>query len=143
MLACAATPSVPPRAGGAANPYVSIEVGDERRRTAVETNTVNPVWDEEIMVFSETSLRNVRTPLSLLLAAPARLKVEVNPRVYGFLSPASHLTRRAPAIKDAPDVGKYLKGFLPGACQKRCARRREVFEGFPSEDPGFPHPPFC
>lgn len=45
--------------GGAANPYVSVEVGDEKRRTAVETSTVSPVWDEEIMVFSETSLRNV------------------------------------------------------------------------------------
>eukprot|EP00903_Cladosiphon_okamuranus_P014837 g13738.t1 len=45
--------------GGAANPYVSVEVGEERRRTAVETNTVSPVWDEEIMVFSETTLRNV------------------------------------------------------------------------------------
>ena len=47
------------RLGGAANPYVSVEVGDEKRRTAVETGTVSPVWDEEIMVFSETSLRNV------------------------------------------------------------------------------------
>lgn len=47
--------------GGAANPYVSVEVGDEKRRTAVETGTVSPVWDEEIMVFSETSLRNVST----------------------------------------------------------------------------------
>ncbi|CAM9402960.1 unnamed protein product [Ectocarpus sp. 12 AP-2014] len=42
--------------GGAVNPYVSVEVGDEKRRTAVETGTVNPVWDEEIMVFSEASL---------------------------------------------------------------------------------------
>ncbi|CBN80088.1 conserved unknown protein [Ectocarpus siliculosus] len=45
--------------GGAANPYVSVEVGDEKRRTAVETGTVNPAWDEEIMVFSETSLCNM------------------------------------------------------------------------------------
>ncbi|CAM9162703.1 unnamed protein product [Scytosiphon promiscuus] len=45
--------------GGSANPYVSVEVGDERRRTAVESGTVNPVWDEEIMVFSESSLRNM------------------------------------------------------------------------------------
>lgn len=46
--------------GGAANPYVSLEVGDEKRRTGVETDTVSPVWDEEIMVFSEISLKNVR-----------------------------------------------------------------------------------
>ncbi|CAN0589812.1 unnamed protein product, partial [Ectocarpus sp. 12 AP-2014] len=45
---------------GAVNPYVSVEVGGEKRRTAVETGTVNPVWDEEIMVFSEASLSNVR-----------------------------------------------------------------------------------
>lgn len=49
----------PLQTGGATNPYVSLEVGDEKRRTAVETGTVSPVWDEEIMVFSETSLRNV------------------------------------------------------------------------------------
>lgn len=48
-----------PPPGGAANPYVSVEVGDEKRRTAVETSTLSPVWDEEIMVFSETTLRNV------------------------------------------------------------------------------------
>lgn len=46
-------------AGGAANPYISVEVGDEKRRTAVELRTVDPVWDEEIMVFSETAIRNV------------------------------------------------------------------------------------
>lgn len=46
-------------AGGAANPYVSVEVGDEKQRTSVETNTVDPVWDEEIMVFSETTSRKV------------------------------------------------------------------------------------
>lgn len=47
------------QAGGVANPYISVEVGDEKRRTAVEPATVDPVWDEEIMVFSETTARNV------------------------------------------------------------------------------------
>lgn len=46
--------------GGVANPYISVEVGDEKRRTAVESSTVDPVWDEEIMVFNEATNRNVR-----------------------------------------------------------------------------------
>lgn len=52
--------SAAPRfAGGAANPYISVTIGDEKRRTAVEPNTLNPVW-EEIMVFSETRSCKVR-----------------------------------------------------------------------------------
>ncbi|CAN0099175.1 unnamed protein product, partial [Sphacelaria rigidula] len=38
---------------GTANPYVSVEVGGEKQRTSVEPHTLDPVWDEEIMVFSE------------------------------------------------------------------------------------------
>ncbi|CAM9547986.1 unnamed protein product [Ascophyllum nodosum] len=46
-------------AGGVTNPYISVEFGGEKRRTAVETGTVDPVWDEEIMIFSETSVHNM------------------------------------------------------------------------------------
>lgn len=67
------------RAGGVANPYISVEVGDEKRRTAVEPGTVDPVWDEEIMVFSEITARNVssrdRIPSSTLSIYGGKLSI--------------------------------------------------------------------
>lgn len=59
QVLCVAMCYATQHAGGAANPYVSVEVGDEKQRTSVESNTVDPVWDEEIMVFSETTSRKV------------------------------------------------------------------------------------
>ncbi|CAN0166928.1 unnamed protein product [Ascophyllum nodosum] len=47
-----------PIAGGVANPYISAEVDGELRKTAVETGTVDPVWND-IMVFSVKDSSNM------------------------------------------------------------------------------------